>query len=272
MIYFAENSNSSIVLTLILSVLRGHLKSSHIADKRKIFHMALYPSLPPQTKVLSTIGVMYGRWRCTSSSFFPTTCPNGVVCVMQTHFPGCSASIVKWTRRQPQRKKRILLVYFFCCCCFSARSKRAASVDLQCWTGGSACHCLFSAFNLAFKSQSIFAMDRLQLHACTSRLFASTCSSSCNDLRHFPGDLLWSAIAAARWVAGRACFFFFFFFFFFFLLSIAQRIGSKPLPPIWKFFRLSAMCEYLRWPLTPNLPLKTYARASIVRLVNPSWW
>ena len=30
---------------------RGHLKSSHIAGKRKNFHMALYPSLPPQTKV-----------------------------------------------------------------------------------------------------------------------------------------------------------------------------------------------------------------------------
>ena len=56
----AENSNSSIVLTLILSVVRGHLKSSHIADKRKNFHMALYP-LPPQTKVWSTMGEMYAK-------------------------------------------------------------------------------------------------------------------------------------------------------------------------------------------------------------------
>ena len=31
--------------------LRGHLKSSHIADKRKNFHMALYP-LPPPPPVL----------------------------------------------------------------------------------------------------------------------------------------------------------------------------------------------------------------------------
>ena len=41
--------------------LRGRLKSSHIADKRKNFHMALYPSLPPQTKVWSTMGEMYEK-------------------------------------------------------------------------------------------------------------------------------------------------------------------------------------------------------------------
>ena len=46
-----------------------------------------------------------------------------------------------------------------------------------------------------------------------------------NDLQHFIGDLLLSASAAVRLVDGRA-----FGLFFFFLLSIAQRIRSKPPP------------------------------------------
>ena len=62
---------------------------------------------------------------------------------------------------------------------FSARSKtdgRCRSAVLN-WrlSGASVCHCLFSAFNynVAFKGQSISAMDWLQPHACTSILFCS---------------------------------------------------------------------------------------------------
>ena len=52
--------------------------------------------------------------------------------------------------------------------------------------------------------------------------------------------------------------FFFFFFFFFFYCRSHNESGPNPLPPKWKFFRLSAMCELLRWPLRgktnpPNL-------------------
>ena len=35
----------------------------------------------------------------------------------------------------------------------------------------------------------------------------------------------------------------------FFCCRSHNEPGPNPLPPIWKFFRLSAMCEILRWPL-----------------------
>ena len=35
-----------------------------------------------------------------------------------------------------------------------------------------------------------------------------------------------------------------------FFLSIALRIPLKPPPPVTNFFRLAAMCELMRWPLT----------------------
>ena len=34
----------------------------------------------------------------------------------------------------------------------------------------------------------------------------------------------------------------------FFYCRSHNESGSNPLPPIWKFFRLFAMCEILRWP------------------------
>ena len=40
----------SVLAFLSCHLFRGHLKNSHFADKRKNFHMALYPP-PPQTKV-----------------------------------------------------------------------------------------------------------------------------------------------------------------------------------------------------------------------------
>ena len=70
-----------------------------------------------------------------------------------------------------------------------------------------------------------------------------------NDLQHFIGDLLLSASAAVRLVDGHAFCPFFFYFFFYFYCRSHNESGPNPLPPIWKFFRLSAMCELLRWPL-----------------------
>ena len=128
------------------------------------------------------MGVMCGRWLCTLSSFFVTTSSINVVRLTQRRFPGRSASIAKWTRRQSRtvEENRISTFFFL----FLHPQKQAAGVDLQCWIGASACHCLFSAFNLAFKSQSISAMNRLQPHACTSCLLlglvrdhAMTCST-----------------------------------------------------------------------------------------------
>ena len=61
------------------------------------------------------------------------------------------------------------------CFLFLHAQKWAAGVDLHSQTRASTrvsvIACLFSAFNLAFKSQSIPAVDRLQPHLCTSRLF-----------------------------------------------------------------------------------------------------
>ena len=48
--------------------------------------------------------------------------------------------------------------------------------------------------------------------------------------------------------AARAIALFFLFFFCCYCRSHNES-GPNPLPPIWKFFRLSAMCELLKWPL-----------------------
>ena len=129
---------------------------------------------------------MYGRWLCTLSSFFPTTCPNNVVCLTLGCFPGMLPwrfSIhCKMNKETISNSRTKYDFYFFFP--FLHAQKQAAGVVLQCRTGVSACHCRFSAFNLAFKSQSISAMNRLQPHACTFRLFAWTCLRSRNDLRH----------------------------------------------------------------------------------------
>ena len=54
-------------------------------------------------------------------------------------------------------------------------------------------------------------------------------------------------------------------FFFFKYCRSHNESSPNPLPPIWKFFRLSAMCELLRWPLRPlffiSLFLVTSARS-----------
>ena len=117
------------------------------------------PSLPPQTKVWSTMGVMYGRLLFTLSSFFITTCPINVVCLMQGRFPGGSASIAKWTRRQSQTVEERYDFYFFL---FLQARKRAAGADLQCRTGASAGHWVFRpcAFFLCFSSPTRVAFGR----------------------------------------------------------------------------------------------------------------
>ena len=61
---------------------------------------------------------------------------------------------------------------------------------------------------------------------------------------HFFRDLtlcVWAPRRAAHWRSRI--------FFFFFYCRSHNETGPNPLPPIWKFFRLSATCELLRWPL-----------------------
>ena len=73
-----------------------------------------------------------------------------------------------------------------------------------------------------------------------------------NDLQHFIGDLLLSASAAVRLVDGRA----FCLFSFFFLLSIAQRIRSKPPPSHMKV--LSFVRDVRTFEMTPNAKALCY--------------
>ena len=133
--------------------LRGHLKSSHIADKRKNFHMALYP-LPPSSNE-SVIDNERNVWQMTlrcriqdyvsnrpathkgvhktlvivrrcpikyPSSLQPAptwTCFNVASLAhahMQGRFPGGSESIVKWARRQSRTVEEYDFYPFFCFC------------------------------------------------------------------------------------------------------------------------------------------------------------
>ena len=88
------------------------------------------------------------------------------------------------------------------------------------------------------KAQSISA-DRPLLHACTFRP-----GDQATTMNRFLEIWLCEHRRAAHW---RSCFFLFFFFFY---CRSHNETGPNPLPPIWKFFRLSATCEILRWPLT----------------------
>ena len=223
---------------LLLGVI-SKVRTSRTNERTFIWHFT--PSLPPQTKVWSTMGVMYGRWLCTLSLFFPTTCPNNVVCLIQGRFPECSASIAKWTRRQSPTVEEKCDSYFFPLLLLhcTLKGRRVERVAVIAYLAPS------TWASKAIISQSISAMDP---HACTSRLLIllgldrdrvmTTCSDSFSSL-------LLSESAAARSVDSRA-----FFFFFFFYCRSHNESGPNPLPPIWKFFRLSAMCELLRWSLS----------------------
>ena len=137
------------------------------------------------------------------------------------------------------RKIRFLLLFFL----FLRAQKRAASVDLLCWTGASACHCLFSAFNPAFKSQSISAMDRLKQDACTSCPFWLDLLEIAQWLATLYRRL--ALICKPRSAIGRQ----WVFSFFFFLLSIAQRFGCKPPPSHMKV--LSFVRDVWTFEMTP---------------------
>ena len=123
-----------------------------------------------------------------------------------------------------QSKKNTISTSFFH---FSARSKASGqcrSAVLN-WSECLSLPYLAPSTRLSKANRYLRWIDCSRMHA-PHALFVWTCSRSHNDLRHFIGDLLLSASPAAQSAANG------FFFFFFFLLSIAQRIGSKPLPPI----------------------------------------
>ena len=130
---------------------------------------------------------------------------------------------------------------------FLHAQKWVASVD-ECRTEVDSCHAL-PIWRLQPGLQKPID-DISDGSAPPSFFFAWTCLRSRNDFQHFIGDMLLSASAAVRLVDGRALFFLFLFLFFY--CRSHNESGPNPLPPIWKFFRLSAMCELLRWPLRPG--------------------
>ena len=130
--------------------IRGHLKSSHIADKRKNFHMALYP-LPPSSnesvidngeiiKCMADVQIYFKDrlWRLTKaftkcslsiegtgfqwnphSSSQPAQTMSSVS-RMQGRLPGGSASIAKRTIRQSQTVEEEYMYDFYSFFSFSA--------------------------------------------------------------------------------------------------------------------------------------------------------
>ena len=116
-----------------------------------------------------------------------------------------------------------------------------------------ACHAL-PIWRLQPGLQFKKANRRDQRWICTSCLFCLVRdrSTTCNTLLEICSYLQapqcdWSTVAL----------FVFLSFFFFFYCRSHNESGPNPLPPIWKFFRLSAMCELLRWPLTVTLDLQS---------------
>ena len=217
------------------------VRTSRINERNFLRHFT--PSLPPQTKVWSTMGLMYGRWLCPLSSFFPTSCPNSVVCLTQGCFPGGSASIAKWTWRQSCTVEERYNFYFFFSVFLHAQ-KRTAGVDLQCWTGASVCHCLFSAFNWRGLQKPIDICDGL-------------ISAACMHIQPFLLGLVWDRAMTCDTLiywrlalnASNAARSFALLFPFFLLLSIAQRIGSKPPPSHMKV--LSFVRDVRTFEMTP---------------------
>ena len=151
---------------------------------------------------------------------------------VQGHFPGGSAFIVKWedNLKLEEASEYDFYVFFFSVLFLHAQ-KRVASVDLlgHGLTGVSAYQRLQVQCGL-WKHNRHLRFDRRRLRGCTY----------CLGHRKTTRNTFEIWLCKHRSAIG----------FFFLFLSIAQRIGSKPLPLIWKFFRLFVMCEILRWPLT----------------------
>ena len=104
--------------------LRGHLKSSHIADKRKNFHMALYPSLPPSSNesVIDNGSIV---WQMAMHIIL--VLPNNLPKQCRSHagtLPwrfSIHALIAKWTKEKSQTvEKRYDFYFCFCFCMFKS--------------------------------------------------------------------------------------------------------------------------------------------------------
>ena len=199
--------------------------------------------------------------RCpTKFSIFATTCSN-----MHMHNDICLTSAgrfpIKWARRQSITVEEECVFFFFFFFCMPREISKETLIDIFTWTveeiqfytvfSLSACPkaradsvlgvelervpTSVCKFNLAFES-TIDICDWSTTSACVHQLLWR----SENDSKHF-----WGEIWLCKHRSAKS-----FFFFFFFCCRSHNELGPNPLPPIWKFFRLSATCEILRWPLT----------------------
>ena len=127
-------------VTAHTSGLRGRLKSSHIADKRKNFHMALHP-LPPSSNE-SVIDSGSNVWQMAVHMILvlphnlPKQCRLSHAGMLPWRF-SIHCEMNKKTISNSRTKIRFLLFFLF-----RTVKSRQLGVVLQCRTGVSACHCL----------------------------------------------------------------------------------------------------------------------------------
>ena len=109
---------------------RGHLKSSHIADKRKNFHLALYP-LPPSSNE-SVIDNESNVWQMAMHIIYPRSSPQ----MSSVLYRDASLNVQRPLRNEQgdslEQSKKNAIFTFFPFYCFTARSKAGGrSVELE---------------------------------------------------------------------------------------------------------------------------------------------
>ena len=194
------------------------------------------------------MGVMYGRWLCPFILVLPHNLSKQCILSHAGTLPwrfSVHCEMNMETIVHSRRTIRFLLFFLS----FLHAQKRTAGVDL--------CHSvelqrvpviayLAPSINLAFKSQSISAMDWYSRMHAPPRLLLGLVRD-----RAMTWDTLLEicSLCKHRSAIGRTFFPFFLFFFFLLLLSIAQRIGSKPPHSHMKVF--SCVRDVWTFEMTP---------------------
>ena len=134
----------------VVTTLRGHLKCSHIADKRKNFHMALYPLPPSSNESVIDNGSIVWQMAMHIILILPNNlskqCRRSHAGTLPWRF-SVHALIAKMNKGKISNSRKRYDFYFNLFLFLHVQKRVAmAGVDLQCRTGASACYCLFSAF------------------------------------------------------------------------------------------------------------------------------
>ena len=165
---------------------------------------------------------------------------------MQGHFPGGSASIVKWARRQSRTVEEYDFYFFFFLFCMR-KSGRVVLINLVSnWS-----ECLPSSS----KAHLTSAINRPRSHVCTHCLGDRRITTRNTFLEIWPCKLRSSTV------------------FFFFLPSITQRIGFKPPPSHMKV--LSFVRHVWNFEMTPKQRKNertNEGKQKRVRNKRKNWW